>query len=350
MKICICACLSELAQIVGVLCYNGHVCSHTRTAKNTTLHHPSTHSGNDTDRKHNKSHVTSVYVWISLAIVCILFCVAILAQSEGSSFLLELRWSPFNPCVDGIARSMAPTCLKKALSFEATRLASQERVQHSVSSGIQRRTVEQIVDYLAKILLSSWPRPDATNADGTAVARPAGEVRPRGIAKHSTTTEVPSGEAGPFWPRAYDMNSAAATASVKSAGEARPPGFAKQCATTEPELAEGSDEAGPSWSRATDNSAAATAAAKSVGKARPPRIAKQSATTEPELVESCGGAGPSWSRACGNSAAGAAAVKSAGETRSSGIVKYSVTSESGSELADDLELARVALQLRRGVW
>ena len=94
----------------------------------------------------------------------------------------------------------------------------------------------------------------------------------------------------------------------------------------------------------------ATAAVKSVGEARPPGVAKQSATTEPELVGSCGGAGPSWSRAYGNSAADAAAVKSAGETRSSRIVKYSVTSESESGLADDLELARVALQLRRGMW
>ena len=49
-------------------------------------------------------------------------------------------------------------------------------------------------------------------------------------------------------------------------------------------------------------------------------------------------------RANGSSAAASAAVKSAG------IVKYSVTSESESELADDLELARVASQLRRGMW
>ena len=74
--------------------------------------------------------------------------------------------------LNGIARSMAPTGLRKALSFEAVELASQERVQQrlplgpraahgdsikesdedGVSSGIQRRTVEQIVDYLVKIL------------------------------------------------------------------------------------------------------------------------------------------------------------------------------------------------------
>ena len=79
-------------------------------------------------------------------------------------------------------------------------------------------------------------------------------------------------------------------------------------------------------------------------------IAKQSATTRPELAKSSSGAGPSWSRANGtNRAAATAAVKCAGETRPSRIVKYSATSESGSELAEDLELARVALQLRRGI-
>ena len=98
------------------------------------------------------------------------------------------------------------------------------------------------------------------------------------------------------------------------------------------------------------NSAAASAAVKSAGKARPPRIAKQSATKVPELAEGSDEAGLSWSRANGDSAASTAAVKSAGETRPSRIVKYSVTSESESELADDLELARVALQLRRGMW
>ena len=80
---------------------------------------------------------------------------------------------------------------------------------------------------------------------------PAGEACPRGIAKQSTTTEsdivVSSGEAGPSWPRANDMNSAAATVAVKSAGEFRPPGIAKHSATTKPELAESSGEAGSPW-------------------------------------------------------------------------------------------------------
>ena len=47
--------LSEVVQIVGIVCKNEHVRIHTRTPKNTTLHHPSTHSDNDTDQKHNKS-------------------------------------------------------------------------------------------------------------------------------------------------------------------------------------------------------------------------------------------------------------------------------------------------------
>ena len=54
---------------------------------------------------------------------------------------------------------------------------------------------------------------------------------------HATPTTdsdvaVSSGEAGPSWPRANDVDSAAATAAVKSAGEARPRGIA----STEPRM------------------------------------------------------------------------------------------------------------------
>ena len=44
-----------MVQIVGVLCKNEHVRIHIRAPRNTTLHHPSTHSDNDTDLKHHKS-------------------------------------------------------------------------------------------------------------------------------------------------------------------------------------------------------------------------------------------------------------------------------------------------------
>ena len=57
-----------------------------------------------------------------------------------------------------------------------------------------------------------------------------------------------SGEAGPSWPRANDMNSAVDTAVARTADEVRPPGVAEQSATTKPELAESSGRAGPSWS------------------------------------------------------------------------------------------------------
>ena len=87
--------------------------------------------------------------------------------------MLELRWKPtFTQVSNGIARCMALSGLKKALSLEAVRLASKERVQQrlplglraadggsvegsaedSVESKIQRRTVEQIVDLLALVL------------------------------------------------------------------------------------------------------------------------------------------------------------------------------------------------------
>ena len=102
-----------------------------------------------------------------------------------------------------------------------------------VSSGIQRRTVEQHAGLLApafperisartevievpKISWSSWPGADDTaSADVTTVAKTVGESRPPpGIAKHSTTTEMSSGEAGPSWSTANDLNSAADTAAV----------------------------------------------------------------------------------------------------------------------------------------
>ena len=44
-----------MVQNVGFLCVNGHMRFHTRTPRNTTLHHPSTHSDNDTDPRPIKS-------------------------------------------------------------------------------------------------------------------------------------------------------------------------------------------------------------------------------------------------------------------------------------------------------
>ena len=130
----------------------------------------------------------------------------------------------------------------------------------SVSSGIQRPTVEQIVDLLApvfperiievpKISFSSWPRAgDTTGAGVSTVAKTVGGSRPPGIAMNCTTTEASSGEAVESWPGAYDKDSAVATATVKSAGEARLPGIAQHSAVTGREPAEGSDGVGPSWS------------------------------------------------------------------------------------------------------
>ena len=46
---------------------------HTRTPRNTTLHHPSTHSDNDTDPRHIKSLHFRTHL-ISLATVCFIFC------------------------------------------------------------------------------------------------------------------------------------------------------------------------------------------------------------------------------------------------------------------------------------
>ena len=157
---------------------------------------------------------------------------------------------------------MAPTGLKKALSYEAVRLASQKRVQQRhlqglraadggsvegsdedrVPRGIQRRIVEQIVGLFV-----------------ATVAKSVGEARPLGIAQYRTTTvrsrrvflvklgrlglehwiakdsgrtEASSVEAVPSWPEADGTDSADDTAAVKSAGEARSLGIAKCSAVT----------------------------------------------------------------------------------------------------------------------
>ena len=44
-----------MVQIVGIVCKNEHVRIDIRTPRNTTLHHPSTHSDIDTDQKHTQS-------------------------------------------------------------------------------------------------------------------------------------------------------------------------------------------------------------------------------------------------------------------------------------------------------
>ena len=130
---------------------------------------------------------------------------------------------------------MAPTGLKKALSLETVRLASQQRVQQRlhqglraadggsvegsaedrVSRGIQRRAVEQIVGFLVAMVAktvgllgshSTAPRQNhkskgllvTTSAGVTTVAITVGKSRLPGIAKHSTTAEASSGEAVRF--------------------------------------------------------------------------------------------------------------------------------------------------------
>ena len=174
---------------------------------------------------------------------------------------------------------MAPTGLKKALSCEAVRLASQERVPQRLPQGLRAAHMVAQSKEVPKIVSQEESIGELSSRSSVSWLQRLGKLLVK-LASWDRKEQyhASSGEAGPSWPGAYDMDS--------------------------------------------------------------PGIAKQSATTEPELMESCGGAGPSWSRANGDSAADAAPVKSAGEARSTRIVKYSV----------DLELARVALQLRRGMW
>ena len=105
---------------------------------------------------------------------------------------------------------------------------------------------------------------DTTNADVTAVASPAGEARPLGSAKQSTTTES-------------DIE--------VSSGGAGPPRIAKFSVAAKSELAHSSGGAWPSWSRAHGATSADVAAAvKSAGKARLPGEAKYRAAIKLEIA------------------------------------------------------------------
>ena len=120
---------------------------------------------------------------------------------------------------------------------------------------------------------------EKANAGAAAIAMPADEARPPGIAKQSAMMKPElaetSGEAGPFRSRVNGTSSAAATADAMPAGGARPHGIAKQKATTKPELAERSGEAGRNWSRAggTTKTAAAAAVSNSADGVRPSGLA-----------------------------------------------------------------------------
>ena len=70
------------------------------------------------------------------------------------------------------------------------------------------------------------------------------------VPRHTLISLCPLVKLGLLGPKRNDRNSAAATAAVKSFAEARPLGIARRSATAERELAESSDEVGPSWSKA----------------------------------------------------------------------------------------------------
>ena len=129
-----------------------------------------------------------------------------------SSAVTEAR---LTQVLNGIARSMAPTSLKKVLSFEAVRLAFRERVQQRLPPG--RRAVNGgSIGGSAEDGVSS----DTTSAGDTTVAKDVGEVRPPGIAERSASTvsviAESSGEAGLSWPRAMSTASAIDTAVTKA--------------------------------------------------------------------------------------------------------------------------------------
>ena len=197
---------------------------------------------------------------------------------------------------------------------------------------------------------------NTTSAEVTAVAKPAGEARPPGIAKHSASTEPElaacSGEAGHSRSRETGTTSADETTGANPVGEARPPVLAKCRATTTsasaqsvgvprpPEIAKHTattkselavmDDARP-LGIAKYGASLSAAVAKPVGETRPPGFATHSATRE--LAEFSDRAQRSWSKEIGTTSTDVRAVtKTVGEARPPEFVEHSATSE--SELAD----------------
>ena len=68
------------------LCINGRMRIHTRTPRNTTLHHPSTHSDTNTDQKHHKPLHFRTHLDQSRK------CLYLLSRISGCA-MLNLCWS-----------------------------------------------------------------------------------------------------------------------------------------------------------------------------------------------------------------------------------------------------------------
>ena len=108
-----------MVQIVGIVSINGHIRIHTRTPRNTTMHHPSTHSDNDTDQKHHKSLHFLTHLDQSRK------CLYLLSRISGCA-LLNLCWSTKEWVVAALGRRWTwklwrATCRRASRRFHRQR-------------------------------------------------------------------------------------------------------------------------------------------------------------------------------------------------------------------------------------
>ena len=184
---------------------------------------------------------------------------------------------------------------------------------------------------------SARPRgKDTTNADVTAVSRPAGEARPllgshRTVPRQNLKSKGLLVKLGLLGPGADDTTSADGSTVAKAFGAAQPPGTAVHGVSTAFELAVSFGEAGSARPRGKDTTNAdVTAVSRPAGEARPllgshRTVPRQNLKSKGLLVK-LGLLGPGADDT--TSADTTAAIKTVGEARLPRFVKYSVTSES----------------------
>ena len=104
---------------------------HTRTPRNTTLHHPSTHSDNDTDQKHHKSLHFRTHLDQSRN------CLYLLSRVSGCA-LLNLCWSTKEWVVTALGRRWTWR-LWRATCRRASRRVPSPRTVGWPSSSVRQR-------------------------------------------------------------------------------------------------------------------------------------------------------------------------------------------------------------------
>ena len=135
-----------------VFCCNPiHVRTHTRTAKHTTLHHPSMHSGNDTNPKHNKSlQFRSHLLWMR-SVESLLVNKGMGHGSSWSSLDLETLESD-------VSSGKSAGAIAKVRGWPSRsvcqRVAALEQGDHAprLVGGVERRLTPEVLDEMREFI------------------------------------------------------------------------------------------------------------------------------------------------------------------------------------------------------